>query len=112
MVDKSAESLVKIADFGMSKDAEMSSFDTSCGTVSYMAPEMFLLQPGQDYDAAKADIWSLGVILYVMRCGAYPFGHDGRGGERNDVVFARAMRRRWKKYYIPSIIFCYDSLNK
>lgn len=95
-VDHSTDSLVKIADFGLSKDAEMSSVDTSCGTVSYMAPEICLLQPGQIYDEAKSDIWSLGVILYVMRCCAYPFGHDGRRGERTDIVFARAMRRRWK----------------
>lgn len=97
MVEKSTDSLVKIADFGLSKDAaEMKTVDTSCGTVSYMAPEICLLQPGQVYNEAKADIWSLGVILYVMRCCAYPFGHDGRGGERTDIVFARAMRRRWK----------------
>jgi serine/threonine protein kinase len=97
MVEKSTDSLVKIADFGLSKDAaEMKTVDTSCGTVSYMAPEICLLQPGQIYNEAKADIWSLGVILYVMRCCAYPFGHDGRGGERTDIVFARAMRRRWK----------------
>ncbi len=97
MVEKSTDSLVKIADFGLSKDAaEMKTVDASCGTVSYMAPEICLLQPGQVYNEAKADIWSLGVILYVMRCCAYPFGHDGRGGERTDVVFARAMRRRWK----------------
>jgi serine/threonine protein kinase len=95
-VDKSSDTLVKIADFGLSKDAEMNSVDTSCGTVSYMAPEICLLQPGQIYNEAKSDIWSLGVILYVMRCCAYPFGHDGRGGERTDIVFARAMRRRWK----------------
>lgn len=97
MVEKSTDSLVKIADFGLSKDAaEMKTVDASCGTVSYMAPEICLLQPGQAYNEAKADIWSLGVILYVMRCCAYPFGHNGRGGERTDVVFARAMRRRWK----------------
>lgn len=95
-VDKASDSLVKIADFGLSKDAEMNNVETSCGTVSYMAPEICLLQPGQIYNEAKADIWSLGVILYVMRCCAYPFGHDGRGGERTDIVFARAMRRRWK----------------
>eukprot|EP01047_Picozoa_sp_COSAG01_P107473 COSAG01_NODE_36492_length_517_cov_0.691388_1_plen_113_part_01 len=70
-VDHSTDSLVKIADFGLSKDAEMSSVDTSCGTVSYMAPEICLLQTGQIYDEAKSDIWSLGVILYVMRCCAY-----------------------------------------
>ena len=97
MVEKSTDSLVKIADFGLSKDAaELKPVDASCGTVSYMAPEICLLQPGQIYNEAKADIWSLGVILYVMRCCAYPFGHDGRGGERTDIVFARAMRRRWR----------------
>ena len=97
MADSSVESCVKIADFGLSKDGTATNnSDTSCGTVSYMAPEICMHEPGDSYDAAKADIWALGVILYVMRCCAYPFGHDGRGGERADVIFARTMRRRWK----------------
>ena len=91
---------VKIMDFGLSKDSTMSHPKTYCGTISYMAPEVTDLQEGKAvYDGAKADIWSLGVILYVTVCCAYPFGHDGRpdmGGERADVVYARIRQRKFK----------------
>eukprot|EP01048_Picozoa_sp_COSAG05_P017111 COSAG05_NODE_2290_length_3269_cov_2.473186_2_plen_443_part_00 len=92
---------VKIMDFGLSKDSTMSHPKTYCGTISYMAPEVTDLQDGKAvYDGAKADIWSLGVILFVTVCCAYPFGHDGRpdmGGESAHVVYARIRQRKFKE---------------
>ncbi|OQR79408.1 serine/threonine-protein kinase SIK3-like [Tropilaelaps mercedesae] len=62
---------IKIADFGFSNfftpDATLS---TWCGSPPYAAPELF---EGREYDGPKADIWSLGVVLYVLVCGALPF---------------------------------------
>ena len=46
---------------------------TRCGTPLYLAPEIFL-QDG--YLGAPADIWSYGIILYVMLTGSYPFEAD------------------------------------
>ncbi|OHT07726.1 AGC family protein kinase [Tritrichomonas foetus] len=47
-------------------------FDTICGTVGYMAPE--LIQRGHYSD--KVDIWSIGVILYKIVTGKLPFFHE------------------------------------
>ena len=92
---------VKIMDFGFSKDSTMSVPKTYCGTISYMAPEVTDLVAGTAvYDGAKADIWSLGVILYVTVCCSYPFGHDGRpelGGESAHVVYQRIRSRTFKE---------------
>ena len=41
-----------------------------CGTPSYMAPEIINKQP---YCGFPVDIWALGVVLYVMLTGEYPF---------------------------------------
>lgn len=41
-----------------------------CGTPSFMAPEIVLKK---QYRGAPADIWALGVVLYVMISGTFPF---------------------------------------
>ncbi|MBA0775851.1 hypothetical protein Gotri_010950 [Gossypium trilobum] len=68
--------ILKVSDFGLSALAESKHQDgllhTSCGTPAYVAPEVI---NRKGYDGAKADIWSCGVILYVMLAGYLPF-HD------------------------------------
>ncbi|XP_009386828.2 CBL-interacting protein kinase 6 [Musa acuminata AAA Group] len=67
---------LKIADFGLSAFAEHVRPDgllhTACGTPAYVAPEVF---GKKGYDGAKADLWSCGVILFVLLAGFLPF-HD------------------------------------
>ncbi|CAI9290859.1 unnamed protein product [Lactuca saligna] len=67
---------LKITDFGFSALPEQKRYDgllhTQCGTPAYVAPEV-LRKKG--YDGAKADIWSCGVVLYVLLAGFLPF-HD------------------------------------
>ncbi|XP_042408843.1 CBL-interacting protein kinase 18-like [Zingiber officinale] len=67
---------LKISDFGLSALAESRRQDgllhTTCGTPAYVAPEVI---SRKGYDGAKADIWSCGVILFVLMAGYLPF-HD------------------------------------
>ncbi|KAF2296897.1 hypothetical protein GH714_011667 [Hevea brasiliensis] len=67
---------LKISDFGLSALAESKHQDgllhTTCGTPAYVAPEVI---NRKGYDGAKADIWSCGVVLFVLLAGYLPF-HD------------------------------------
>ncbi|GAV98684.1 snf 1 [Lentinula edodes] len=62
---------VKIADFGLSNEISDGDFlSTSCGSPNYAAPEVIR---GAVYAGPEIDVWSSGVILYVMLCGRLPF---------------------------------------
>lgn len=62
---------IKLADFGFSSTFKLGELlDIYCGSPPYCAPELFL---AKKYDGTKVDIWSLGVILYVIVCGYLPF---------------------------------------
>ncbi|KAF8409067.1 hypothetical protein HHK36_005139 [Tetracentron sinense] len=67
---------LKVSDFGLSAVSDQirqdGLFHTFCGTPAYVSPEV-LARKG--YDAAKVDIWSCGVILFVLMAGYLPF-HD------------------------------------
>lgn len=68
---------LKIADFGYSKIVEqgMSSVwcKTRCGTLQYCAPEMFRSGRNKMYDGMKADMWSVGVVCFMIAFGYPPF---------------------------------------
>ncbi|KAL1224236.1 CBL-interacting serine/threonine-protein kinase 25 [Cardamine amara subsp. amara] len=72
LVDENGD--LKVSDFGLSALPEQILQDgllhTQCGTPAYVAPEV-LRKKG--YDGAKADIWSCGVVLFVLLAGFLPF---------------------------------------
>ncbi|CAI0408284.1 unnamed protein product [Linum tenue] len=68
---------LKVSDFGLSALPEQLRNDgllhTQCGTPAYVAPEV-LRRKG--YDGAASDLWSCGVILFVLVSGFLPFQHQ------------------------------------
>ncbi|CAH3184163.1 unnamed protein product, partial [Porites lobata] len=63
---------LKIGDFGLAKAVKEQTTTGICGTPRYMAPEMLDSKP---YDTS-VDWWSMGVILYRLLVGEYPFDCD------------------------------------
>lgn len=62
--------MLKIADFGFARSLPKTSMaETLCGSPLYMAPEILRYEK---YDA-KADLWSVGTVLFEMVCGRPPF---------------------------------------
>lgn len=78
---------IKVADFGFAKtlpNADLESgLKTSCGTPGYVAPEIL---KGQVY-GKEVDLWSLGVILYILLSGYPPFLEDDKTGTKG--LFAK-----------------------
>ncbi|KAH0706988.1 CBL-interacting serine/threonine-protein kinase 6 [Solanum tuberosum] len=71
------EGNLKVTDFGLSAFTDHLRQDgllhTTCGTPAYVAPEVL---GNHGYDGATSDIWSCGVILYVLLAGFLPFQDD------------------------------------
>jgi len=61
--------IVKVTDFGVSKDVASGALATFVGTPDYMAPEVL---KGQKY-TKSVDLWALGVISFVLLAGCPPF---------------------------------------
>ncbi|WRT65192.1 uncharacterized protein IL334_002135 [Kwoniella shivajii] len=65
---------IKIGDFGLSNLMTDGDFlKTSCGSPNYAAPEVI---SGKLYSGPEIDVWSAGVIMYVLLCGKLPFDDE------------------------------------
>ncbi|KAF8934730.1 NUAK SNF1-like kinase 1 [Haplosporangium gracile] len=90
---------VRVADFGFGnnwhKDRHLTTY---CGSPFYAAPEMV---SGTPYIGPETDVWSLGVILYVLVCGRLPF-------DASDLpaLFAQIKRGNYQKPREGSIDVC------
>ena len=97
---------IKIIDFGLSNlyltgvNSDNSSLafgadflETPCGSPGYIPPEMIL---GCKYDGLLSDIWSAGIILYSMLCGALPFDDSNE-----EKLYSKIIKG---EFYFPSNI--------
>ncbi|XP_021231508.1 serine/threonine-protein kinase SIK2 isoform X2 [Numida meleagris] len=86
---------IKIADFGFGNFYKTGEpLTTWCGSPPYAAPEVF---EGQQYEGPQLDIWSMGVVLYVLVCGALPFD-----GPTLPILRQRVLEGRFRIPYFMS----------
>ncbi|KAD3338116.1 hypothetical protein R6Q59_027164 [Mikania micrantha] len=87
---------LKVTDFGLSALTDQIRPDgllhTLCGTPAYVAPEI-LLKNG--YDGAKVDIWSCGIILFVLHSGYLPFNDPNLMGMYRKICAGEFRVPRW-----------------
>ncbi|KAM6977964.1 MAP kinase-activated protein kinase 2-like [Aplochiton taeniatus] len=92
---KRADAILKLTDFGFAKEiTTLTSLATPCYTPYYVAPEV--LGP-EKYDKS-CDMWSLGVIMYILLCGYPPF-YSNHG-----LAISPGMKRRIRngQYEFPN----------
>ncbi|XP_045758345.1 serine/threonine-protein kinase SIK1 isoform X2 [Mirounga angustirostris] len=78
---------IKLADFGFGNFYKAGEpLSTWCGSPPYAAPEVF---EGKEYEGPQLDIWSLGVVLYVLVCGSLPFDGPNLPALRQRVLEGR-----------------------
>ena len=63
--------IVKLGDFGISRQYQQKDFSTKIGTREYAAPEI-TFSGKQNYDPTKCDLWSIGVIIYKLKFNEIP----------------------------------------
>ena len=61
---------IKITDFGFANYKSTNALQSYRGSMTYMAPE---IKEGKVYDGAKSDLFSVGVILFMIVQGSFPF---------------------------------------
>jgi serine/threonine protein kinase len=85
----SEDKTIKIIDFGFSTSIKTDKKITfMCGTPHYMSPELAMKK---DYYGLPADIWALGVILFIILTGRVPFT-----GDFEDDLYRRISQCKYK----------------
>lgn len=78
--------IIKVADFGLSKNFGEDKLQTSCGSPTYVAPEVL----NSDHYDKSVDMWSIGVIIYILLSGYPPFY-----GDTQPELFRRIMDAKY-----------------
>ena len=88
------DKILKIIDFGLGNTYEKGQLlKTGCGSPCYIPPEMI---KEMGYNGEETDIWSAGIILYLMLCGTLPFYE-----EDNQLLYQKIIKG---EYTIPKYL--------
>lgn len=81
------DATIKVADFGLARIVSgKDMMKTACGTPGYVAPEIL---KNMGYDSGAVDVWSAGVILYILLCGFPPFYEEELPALFDQILHAR-----------------------
>ncbi|XP_036154800.1 serine/threonine-protein kinase MARK2-like [Myotis myotis] len=84
---------IKLSDFHFSTQVREDTQYTFCGSINYSAPEIL---KRNIYDGRKADVWSLGVLLYKILTGVTPFAGDNIAEVKSQILSGN--------YQVPSFM--------
>jgi len=91
--DNKLRSKVMVTDFGLSDyEEDLSAESPVCGTATYLAPEVIK----RSCSSRAQDMWSLGVISYIILCGYPPFFKDNKADEDDSELLKQIARGKYK----------------
>ena len=83
---------MKLADYGFATYKNINCLKTYRGTMSYMAPE---IKEGNIYDGRQSDIFSAGVVLFIIVRGIFPF----KEARKDEYFYNLIVSGQFKKYF-------------
>lgn len=90
----------KLGDFGLALFNTGEKIHSFMGSIPYIAPEMWR---GRDFDPRKADVWALGVTLFRMVTGRYPFPTSSVQAMKEAVMLGMLPRIKWNSHPLLQI---------
>ena len=85
---------LKIADFGFATYKKIDTLKSYRGTLTYMAPE---IKQGKTYNGKEIDIFSAGVILFIIVVGTFPFREAKKGEYFYQLLLKGDYEKYWRK---------------
>jgi len=85
---------LKVADFGFATYKKINKLQSYRGTMTYMAPE---IKEGKVYDGKQIDMFSVGVILFIIIQGIFPFKEAKKDEYFYNLILNNKLDTYWSK---------------
>mmetsp|Transcript_5859 Transcript_5859/g.9449 ORF Transcript_5859/g.9449 Transcript_5859/m.9449 type:complete len:170 (-) Transcript_5859:468-977(-) len=85
---------LKVADFGFATYKKINKLQSYRGTMTYMAPE---IKEGKTYDGKQIDVFSTGVILFIIVQGIFPFKEAKKDEYFYNLILNNKLEQYWQK---------------